>query len=189
MAHAVGCRGFCSRRRICDVLCRNRNIPTIWALPERTGSPTMRISTAYFAGAGTVVAAIVAGVSGGLLMGDVISPKSTKPGTEMSRLERRMAPDPIPASVAASEPVPYLAAPQLTAAVVPAAPAPAPSLPFCADLASAIKTARSNPRCFGARSARRGIRRIARSAHASHRRASRSAPATASATAPPWSCR
>ena len=72
----------------------------------------MRTSTAYFAGAGTVVAAIVAGVSGGLLMGDVISPKSVKQGTELTRLERRMSPEPVAASVAPSEPVPYLATPQ-----------------------------------------------------------------------------
>ena len=87
----------------------------------------MRTSTAYFAGAGTVVAAIVAGVSGGLLMGDVISPKSVKQGTELTRLERRMSPEPVAASVAPSEPVPYLATPQLTASVAPVAPVPAAS--------------------------------------------------------------
>jgi hypothetical protein len=43
----------------------------------------MRASTAYFAGAGTVVMAIVAGVSGGLLIADIISPKSPKQGTRL----------------------------------------------------------------------------------------------------------
>ena len=53
----------------------------------------MRASTAYFAGAGTVIAAIAAGVGGGLLIADMVSPKTPK--TELSRLERRMSPEPI----------------------------------------------------------------------------------------------
>jgi hypothetical protein len=83
----------------------------------------MRASTAHFAGAGTVVMAIVAGLSGGLLMADIISPKSPRQGTEMTRLERRMSPEPIQAA-GPSEPVQYLAAPQLSApgAAVAAAP-------------------------------------------------------------------
>jgi hypothetical protein len=86
----------------------------------------MRASTAYFAGAGTVVAAIVGGVGGGLLIADMIHPKSPKQGTEMSRLERRMSPEPIQAAPGPSEPVQYLVAtPQLSApgAAVAAAPA------------------------------------------------------------------
>ena len=84
----------------------------------------MRASTAYFAGAGTIVMAIVAGVGGGLLIADIISPKSPKQGT---RLERRMSPEPIQAAPGPSEPVQYLAAPQLSAlgAAVAAAPAQA----------------------------------------------------------------
>ena len=87
----------------------------------------MRASTAYFAGAGTVVMAIVAGVGGGLLIADIVSPKSPKQGTEMTRLERRMSPEPIQAAPGPSEPVQYLAAPQLSAlgAAVAAAPAQA----------------------------------------------------------------
>jgi hypothetical protein len=85
----------------------------------------MRASMAYFAGAGTVIAAIVVGVGGGLLIADMVSPKSPKQGVETTRLERRMAPEPIPVSNAPSEPVPYLAAPQLPApnAAVAAVPA------------------------------------------------------------------
>jgi hypothetical protein len=76
----------------------------------------MRAATAYFAGAGTVIAAIVGGVGGGLLIADMISPKSPRQGTEMTRLERRMSPEPIPATAtAALEPVPYLSAPQPSA--------------------------------------------------------------------------
>jgi len=84
----------------------------------------MRASTAYFAGAGTVIAAIVAGVGGGLVIADMISPKSPKQGTELSRLERRMSSEPIQAAPGPSEPVQYLAAPQLSAAVAPVAVAP-----------------------------------------------------------------
>ena len=75
----------------------------------------MRASMAYFAGAGTVLAAIVAGVGGGLLVADMISPKSPKQGTELTRLERRMSPQPIQAAASPSEPVPYLATPQPSA--------------------------------------------------------------------------
>jgi flagellar biosynthesis GTPase FlhF len=85
----------------------------------------MRVSTAYFAGAGTVIAAIVAGVGGGLVIADMISPKSPKQGTELSRLERRMSSEPIQAAAGPSEPVQYLAAPQPSAAVAPVTAAPA----------------------------------------------------------------
>jgi hypothetical protein len=81
----------------------------------------MRASTAYFAGAGTLIVAIVAGVGGGLLMADVMSPKSPKQGTEMSRLERRMSTEPKAATP--SESVPYLAAPAAPVTTVAAAPA------------------------------------------------------------------
>jgi hypothetical protein len=53
------------------------------------------------------------GVGGGLLIADMVSPKSPKPGAELTRLERRMSPAPIPAANAPLEPVQYLAASQL----------------------------------------------------------------------------
>jgi hypothetical protein len=67
---------------------------------------------------------MVAGVGGGLVIADMISPKSPKQGTELSRLERRMSSEPIQAAPGPSEPVQYLAAPQLSAAVAPVAVAP-----------------------------------------------------------------
>jgi hypothetical protein len=85
----------------------------------------MRASTAYFAGAGTVVAAIVAGLGGGLLIANIVSPTTPRQRTETTHLERRMSPEPIQAVAGPSEPVPYLAAPQLSApgaAVTGAAP-------------------------------------------------------------------
>ena len=59
----------------------------------------MRSSTAYFAGAGTVIAAVVAGLGGGYLFFSIVSPHPEKHGSsEVSRLERRMSTDPIPAT-------------------------------------------------------------------------------------------
>jgi hypothetical protein len=89
----------------------------------------MRASMAYFAGAGTVIAAIVGGVGGGLLIADMISPKSPKQAAELTRLERRMSPEPIQAAAGPSEPVPYLTAPQPAAPSVAAAAVPAPTQP------------------------------------------------------------
>jgi hypothetical protein len=84
----------------------------------------MRTSMAYFAGAGTVIAAIVGGVGGGLLIADIVSPKSPKQGVELTRLERRMSPEPVAAANAPVEPVQYLAAPQLPASGAAAAAVP-----------------------------------------------------------------
>jgi outer membrane biosynthesis protein TonB len=93
----------------------------------------MRSSTAYFAGAGTVIAAIAVGLGGGYLFFNIVSPHPEKHGSsEVTRLERRMSPEPIPATnKGAPEPVPYLAAPQVSAAVgdPPAQPQQAPQQP------------------------------------------------------------
>src|SRR5215471_4897715 len=82
--------------------------PTL--LRYRRGSRTMRVSMAFFAGAGTILAAIGIGVGGGYTVANVISPHSQK--QETSRLERRTSPE---AVFAASEqpaahqpPVPYV---------------------------------------------------------------------------------
>ncbi|TKW78810.1 MAG: hypothetical protein DI543_08500 [Bradyrhizobium icense] len=74
----------------------------------------MRVSTAYFAGAGTVVVAIAAGLGGGLLLGDIMSPQQPKhPSSEVTRLEQRAAPQPIPAMAGTSQPSPSTAATQI----------------------------------------------------------------------------
>ena len=62
----------------------------------------MRTSTAYFAGVGTVVAAVVAGLGGGMLISNIVSPHAPK--IEMSKLELRMSEKPIQATNASSEP-------------------------------------------------------------------------------------
>ena len=80
----------------------------------------MRISTAYFAGVGTVILAVGAGLGGGYLAANVTHP----PTQAVSKLERRMSAEPIAVSTAPAEPVPQ------AAATNPApAPAPAPAQP------------------------------------------------------------
>jgi hypothetical protein len=70
----------------------------------------MRTSTAYFAGVGTVLVAVAAGLGGGYLAANIVSP----PMQTVSKLERRMSAEPIPVSTAPAEPVPYAAAPAAT---------------------------------------------------------------------------
>jgi hypothetical protein len=60
-----------------------------------------------------VVAAVVAGLGGGLLISNMVNPHSPK--TEMTKLEQRMSSQPIPVVNAPSEPVPYVAATQSAA--------------------------------------------------------------------------
>jgi hypothetical protein len=71
----------------------------------------MRISTAYFAGAGTVIVAVAAGLGGGYLAANITSP----PLQTVSKLERRMSAEPIRVSTAPAEPVPHVAATTNTA--------------------------------------------------------------------------
>lgn len=81
----------------------------------------MRVSTAYFAGVGTVIAAVSAGLGGGYLAANIAHP----PTQAVSKLERRMSTEPITVSSAPAEPVRQVAA---TAATNPAA-APAQEPP------------------------------------------------------------
>src|ERR1051325_699876 len=66
----------------------------------------MRISTAYFAGVGTVIVAVGAGLGGGYLAANVTNP----PTQTVSKLERRMSAEPITVATAPAEPVPHVAA-------------------------------------------------------------------------------
>ena len=66
----------------------------------------MRTSTAYFAGVGTVIVAVGAGLGGGYLAANVTNP----PTQTVSKLERRMSAEPIAVSTAPAEPVPHVAA-------------------------------------------------------------------------------
>jgi hypothetical protein len=99
----------------------------------------MRTTTAYFAGVGTVVAAVALGLGAGLLISNVVSPH--EPRTEMSRLEQRMSSKPIPVSNAPSEPVPYLAATQ----AIPSAATTSESQPQPPAPTPATETVAANP--------------------------------------------
>ena len=72
----------------------------------------MRISTAYFAGVGTVIVAVGAGLGGGYLAANISSP----PSQAVSKLERRMSAESINVSTAPAEPVKHVAATKSAAA-------------------------------------------------------------------------
>jgi len=61
----------------------------------------MRISTAYFAGVGTVIVAVAAGLGGGYLAANIANPPSG-----VSKLERRMSAEPISVAAVPAQPAP-----------------------------------------------------------------------------------
>jgi hypothetical protein len=105
---------------------------------------------AYLAGAGTVVAAIAAGLGGGLLIGNIVNPPGTR---EPSKLEQRAAPQQAQQSTQSTPPqsaasngstTPYLAATQQAAtAPVVVAPAPSNPLPPSNEASNAVREAPS----------------------------------------------
>lgn len=88
----------------------------------------MRASTAYFVGAGTIVAAIAIGLGGGIVAGNIMNPVAPKQGPDTSKMAQRAeaaAPANTPAATnAPSERVQYLTGTQAFGAVI-AAPAQA----------------------------------------------------------------
>lgn len=78
----------------------------------------MRTSTAYFAGVGTVIAAIGLGLGGGYMAANIAHP----PMQTVSKLERRMSAEPIQVTTAPAEPVASAAAPAATSATPAAQP-------------------------------------------------------------------
>jgi hypothetical protein len=79
----------------------------------------MRTSTAYFAGVGTVIVAVGAGLGGGYIAANIAHP----PVQTVSKLERRMSAEPIPVATAPAESASSAAAPATTnAASAPAQP-------------------------------------------------------------------
>jgi hypothetical protein len=103
----------------------------------------MRITTAYFAGVGTVAVAIAAGLGGGLLFANIVAPHEAKYAAEPTKLEQRMGARSIPVTSAPSEPAPYLAAtqPAATTPVVATAPAQTEPQPPAAAPSAEAKTA------------------------------------------------
>lgn len=87
----------------------------------------MRASTAYFVGAGSIVAAIAIGLGGGIVAGNIMHPTAPKQGSDASKLEQRAAAIPVTTN-APSEPVQYLTGSQSFGAII-AAPAQAQDEP------------------------------------------------------------
>lgn len=88
----------------------------------------MRASTAYFVGAGTIVAAIAIGLGGGIVAGNIMTPNAPKQGPDTSKMAQR-AEAAAPANTSAatnapSERVQYLTGSQAFGAMI-AAPAQA----------------------------------------------------------------
>jgi hypothetical protein len=118
----------------------------------------MRASMAYFAGAGTIVVAIAAGLGGGLTIANVMSPHQDK--QEQSKLEQRMSAKPVPPSAEPDQsavqpnnsqavdkskaPVPYLGATQ-AATSGPVTVTPAPQNPNQPQPQAAVPAPQSSP--------------------------------------------
>jgi hypothetical protein len=75
----------------------------------------MRASTAYFVGAGTIVAAIAIGLGGGLVAGNIMNPITPKQAPDSGKPERRA--EPVAATNAPSERVQFLRGSQAFGAV------------------------------------------------------------------------
>ncbi|MBH5400570.1 hypothetical protein HZZ13_22640 [Bradyrhizobium sp. CNPSo 4010] len=91
----------------------------------------MRASTAYFVGAGTIIAAIAIGLGGGIVAGNIMNPVASKQGPDTSKMAQRTV-IPTPASTnAPSERVNYLTGSQAFGAMM-AAPAQAEAKPEAA---------------------------------------------------------
>lgn len=73
----------------------------------------MRISTAYFAGVGTVIVAVATGLGGGYFAANMAN---TPPA--MSKLERRMSAEPISVAAAPAQPAPRMVATSPASAAV-----------------------------------------------------------------------
>ncbi|MBR0813635.1 hypothetical protein JQ544_19030 [Bradyrhizobium diazoefficiens] len=94
----------------------------------------MRASTAYFVGAGTIVAAIAIGLGGGIVAGNIMNPVTSKRGPDTSKMAQRAesagatAATNAPSANAASERVNYLTGSQAFGTIM-AAPAQAEAKP------------------------------------------------------------
>ncbi len=85
----------------------------------------MRASTAYFVGAGTIVAAIAIGLGGGIVAGNIMNPIAPKQGPDTSKMAQRAEATSVPAQTdTPSERVQYLTGSQAFGTII-AAPAQA----------------------------------------------------------------
>ena len=89
----------------------------------------MRASTAYFVGAGTIIAAIAIGLGGGIVAGNIMNPVSSKQGPDTSKMAQRAESAGTPAATnTPSERVNYLTGSQAFGAMI-ATPAQAEAKP------------------------------------------------------------
>jgi hypothetical protein len=92
----------------------------------------MRASTAYFVGAGTIIAAIAIGLGGGIVAGNIMNPVASKQGPDTSKMAQRAESVSAPAPAnAPSERVNYLTGSQAFGAMI-ATPAQAEAKPEAA---------------------------------------------------------
>ncbi|WP_456623593.1 MULTISPECIES: hypothetical protein [unclassified Bradyrhizobium] len=84
----------------------------------------MRVSTAYFVGAGSIVAAIAVGLGGGIVAGNIMHPTAPKQGPDGSKMERRAEPVAATTTNAPLERIQYVTGSQAFGAMI-AAPAQA----------------------------------------------------------------
>ncbi|MGX4769126.1 hypothetical protein ACWAUC_04885 [Bradyrhizobium guangdongense] len=88
----------------------------------------MRASTAYFVGAGSIVAAIAIGLGGGIVAGNIMNPIAPKQGPDTSKMAQRSGAAGAATTNAPSERVQYLTGSQAFGAMI-AAPAQAEAKP------------------------------------------------------------
>jgi len=86
----------------------------------------MRARTAYLAATGAAAIAVVAGLSGGLMIAAVMNPKPGGQGTDTTRLERRVSSAPMQASGEVPYVAPTMAFADVAAAAAPGAAQPSP---------------------------------------------------------------
>lgn len=91
----------------------------------------MRASTAYFVGAGTIIAAIGIGLGGGIVAGNIMNPVAPKQGPDTSKMAQRTEAATPASTNAPSERVNYLTGSQAFGAMI-AAPARAEAKPEAA---------------------------------------------------------
>ncbi|OPY99684.1 hypothetical protein A5906_28895 [Bradyrhizobium sacchari] len=92
----------------------------------------MRASTAYFVGAGTIIAAIGIGLGGGIVAGNIMNPIAPKQGADTGKMAQRNEAAAAPAQAnAPSERVQYLTGSQAFGTII-AAPAQAEAKPEAA---------------------------------------------------------
>lgn len=104
----------------------------------------MRASTAYFVGAGTIIAAIAIGLGGGIVAGNIMHPVASKQGPDTSKVAQRTEAATPATANAPSERVNYLTGSQAFGAMI-AAPARAEAKPEAAKPDTQTTQANAEP--------------------------------------------